>query len=163
MFSLLSTKYSYSNAYVDYVKKQESIEKMYISCRPFLFTKLNFFMYKSQWLLEKKKNKKEAKKYHQAAVFGHVNIYKNLYNLIHSNKWDKKIAKDSFKIFNKNKLNYSNKSQKLIGNKCNSLRDTILKLYKGNKETNKIALDKAVKRVKSQTKKIREMVKKMKD
>ena len=95
MFSLLSTKYSYSNAYVDYVKKQESIEKMYISCRPFLFTKLNFFMYKSQWLLQKKKNKKEAKKYHQAAVFGHVNIYKNLYNLIHSNKWDKKIAKDS--------------------------------------------------------------------
>ena len=122
-----------------------------------------FFMYKSQWLLQKKKNKKEAKKYHQAAVIGHVYIYKNLYNLIHSNKWDKKIAKDSFKIFNKNKLQYSNKSQKLIGNKCNSLRDTINKLYKGNKETNKIAVEKALKRVKSQGKKIREMVKKMKD
>ena len=163
MLSLLSTKYSFSNAYVDLVKRQESIEKMYISCRPFLYNKLNFFIYKSQWLLQKKKDKKEAKKWSQAAILGHLNIYKNFYNLKHSNKWDKKIAKESFEVFKKNKLQYSNKSQKLIGKKCNSLRDTIRKLYIGNKETNKIAVDKAFKRLKHSIVKIKEIVRKMKD
>ena len=163
MFSLLSTKYSHSNAYVDYIKKQETIEKMYISCRPFLFDKLNFFLYKSQWLIQKKKNEKEAKKYSNAAIFGHFSIYKNYFNLKHSKKWDKKIAVESFKVFKKNKLKYSNKSQKLIGNKCSSLRDTIDKLYKGNKETNKVAGKKALKRLTSQIKKIKKIVKKMKD
>ena len=74
-----------------------------------------------------------------------------------------RILARSINIIDSNKLQYSNKSQKLIGNKCNSLRDTINKLYKGNKETNKIAVEKALKRVKSQGKKIKEMVKKMKD